>query len=371
MATGRDAPRNNQRTPAEANGTSGPLVHSTPLVAEPSPLASAWRRAPRIAVIQPPSALATPLTSGDAIALGRRVGDLLGRKLAAPADGETVAISAQATQSELPTDNGLEDVIARLRRVFADEPSQFAFVRFRRRRVAPPPPDPVPTGMPRSDETVNPTTVRELSAEIDPGESLSEEQRTRLEPVIGTILRDVRIHTGPIATATAKALGADAFTVGRDVFFRQGRFEPSTKRGEALLAHELVHVGQQASADREPSGARRDSDVAEAEAEAVEQMVLAGNPTDSGLTVGKFVRNYASSDGKPISHRDRQRLDAISIRALDVCERLLGRELIRTSEQQIARLQVDVSVDLVGMTDEQAADVWGRALADAIRQKRG
>ncbi len=211
-----------------------------------------------------------------------------------------------------------------------------------------------------------------MASEIDPGESLPEEQRTTLEPVIGTVLKDVRIHTGPIATATAKALGAEAFTVGHDVFFRQGRFEPSTKRGEALLAHELMHVGQQAAADREHAGARRDSDADEAEAEAVERLVLAGNQVRSGgVSVGRYVRNYVGGDGKPISRRERERLDAISIRALDVCERLLGPEVIRAAKQEIARLQVDVRVDLVTMTDEQAADVWGHALADAIRRKRG
>jgi hypothetical protein len=40
-------------------------------------------------------------------------------------------------------------------------------------------------------------------------------------------------------------LCADAFTVGNDVFFARGMYDPSTATGQRLLAHELVHVRQQ------------------------------------------------------------------------------------------------------------------------------
>jgi outer membrane protein OmpA-like peptidoglycan-associated protein len=57
----------------------------------------------------------------------------------------------------------------------------------------------------------------------------------------------VRIHTDLRAAESAAAVGAMAYTVGRDVVFGAGQYAPGTGRGQALLAHELVHVVQQES----------------------------------------------------------------------------------------------------------------------------
>jgi hypothetical protein len=62
--------------------------------------------------------------------------------------------------------------------------------------------------------------------------------------------RDVRIHTDVAAHRVAAALGADAVTLGREIFFRSGRFDPHSPRGLALVAHELTHVAQQDRAQR-------------------------------------------------------------------------------------------------------------------------
>lgn len=55
----------------------------------------------------------------------------------------------------------------------------------------------------------------------------------------------VRVHHGQRPTALARQLGARAFTVGGDVFFGDGQFNPSQRAGRRLLAHELTHVLQQ------------------------------------------------------------------------------------------------------------------------------
>lgn len=56
---------------------------------------------------------------------------------------------------------------------------------------------------------------------------------------------DVRIHTDSAADESARAVGALAYTVGRDVVFAAGRYAPASPEGRALLAHELTHVIQQ------------------------------------------------------------------------------------------------------------------------------
>lgn len=58
----------------------------------------------------------------------------------------------------------------------------------------------------------------------------------------------VRVHTGPHAARAAEAVSAQAFTVGRDIVFGPGRYQPATTEGRKLIAHELTHVVQQNSA---------------------------------------------------------------------------------------------------------------------------
>ncbi len=70
--------------------------------------------------------------------------------------------------------------------------------------------------------------------------------RAAEEATFGDLLRDVRIHTGPAAEQAAAALKARAFTQGSDIFFGRGEYQPATRQGELLLAHELAHVAQQA-----------------------------------------------------------------------------------------------------------------------------
>ena len=69
--------------------------------------------------------------------------------------------------------------------------------------------------------------------------------REQMEERLGHDLSGVRVHDGPSAAESARALEADAFTVGRDVVFGAGRFAPDTVAGRSLLAHELAHVVQQ------------------------------------------------------------------------------------------------------------------------------
>jgi hypothetical protein len=214
-------------------------------------------------------------------------------------------------------------------------------------------------------------TPRDLAEPSEPGRPLPEEHRARLEPIVGTNLRDVRIHTGELASELANRLRAEAFAIGRDVYFGRGRFDPTTPRGRALLAHELVHVRQQTSGGRRLQRYGGDGDSAEAEAVTIERAVLAqaqGQSTGQ-LAVEAYVRNYAATDGIPVTPTDRARLDGISIRALAICEQSLGPALFQFAARVIDDVDVAVTLDLSVHTDEQAAEVWGRAMADAIRQR--
>lgn len=56
----------------------------------------------------------------------------------------------------------------------------------------------------------------------------------------------VRVHTEDAAAASARELGARAYTVGEHIAFDRGEYAPETARGRLLLAHELTHTLQQA-----------------------------------------------------------------------------------------------------------------------------
>lgn len=55
----------------------------------------------------------------------------------------------------------------------------------------------------------------------------------------------VRIHTGTEAQNAAAQLRAQAFTYGGEIYFNKGKYNPATREGKWLLAHELTHVVQQ------------------------------------------------------------------------------------------------------------------------------
>jgi Domain of unknown function (DUF4157) len=69
--------------------------------------------------------------------------------------------------------------------------------------------------------------------------------RRAFERLLGSNLAEVRVHTGDAAGAAAAAVSAQAFTLGRDIYFAPGMYVPSTVAGFALLGHELVHTLQQ------------------------------------------------------------------------------------------------------------------------------
>lgn len=80
--------------------------------------------------------------------------------------------------------------------------------------------------------------------------------RADMEARLGHDFGDVRIHTGGQAEQAAAAVDAHAYTVGSDIVFGAGAFDPASTAGRTTLAHELTHVVQQRSGpvDGTPTG---------------------------------------------------------------------------------------------------------------------
>jgi Domain of unknown function (DUF4157) len=80
------------------------------------------------------------------------------------------------------------------------------------------------------------------------GQPLESSVKGMMEKRFGHGFDQVRIHTGPSATTSAKAVNARAYTVGSHIVFGDREYVPESIRGQRLLAHELTHVLQQGQA---------------------------------------------------------------------------------------------------------------------------
>lgn len=88
------------------------------------------------------------------------------------------------------------------------------------------------------------------------GQPLNTQTRTFMESRFGHDFSQVRVHTDPIAAATANSINAKAFTLGKTIVFGAGQYSPTSSTGRQLLAHELTHVVQQSTPSNRLRSAR-------------------------------------------------------------------------------------------------------------------
>lgn len=136
--------------------------------------------------------------------------------------------------------------------------------------------------------------LRSSGAPLDPS------TRSSMESHFGRDFTHVRVHSDDRAAASARAVDASAYTVGRDVVFGAGEYNPGTPRGQQLLAHELTHVAQQNAAPRPADGLRvgesNDQHEREARQSAKAFGQQAGNPTSSVTPADAQVQRFDFGD---------------------------------------------------------------------------
>ena len=101
-------------------------------------------------------------------------------------------------------------------------------------------------------QTQQHNTTHKLDSVLDNqsarGSPLPHETRAFMENRMGADLSKVRIHTDQNSHEANTSIGAKAFTSGGNIHFAQGEFNPQTRGGKQLLAHELAHTMQQGAA---------------------------------------------------------------------------------------------------------------------------
>ena len=87
-----------------------------------------------------------------------------------------------------------------------------------------------------------------IQSQLGEGHSLEGGVQARMSEALGQDFSRVRVHTDARAAELSESLSARAFTIGNDIAFGAGEYQPGTLIGDALIAHELAHVVQQAGA---------------------------------------------------------------------------------------------------------------------------
>ena len=138
-----------------------------------------------------------------------------------------------------------------------------------------------------------------------PGQRLDAGVCAFMEPRFGYDFSGVRVHADAKAAESARAVNAQAYTVGQDIVFGVGQYAPATQGGNQLLAHELVHSVQQTK--KEPGislAIARSEAVDEAEADHIATAIVTGSRHRP--TVGASALALRRSNSPRISDSERQ-----------------------------------------------------------------
>jgi Domain of unknown function (DUF4157)/Heterokaryon incompatibility protein Het-C len=142
---------------------------------------------------------------------------------------------------------------------------------------------------------VGPEAQSQIDGLRGSGQPLPDSVRAFFEPRFGRDFSQVRVHTDARAAESARAVNAQAYTVGDQMAFGAGRYDPTTRDGVRLLAHELTHAVQQGATEpisggKRPGGANgaagkeTDRGAANIDAETGAGVVKGASP----LTIARF-----------------------------------------------------------------------------------
>lgn len=139
-----------------------------------------------------------------------------------------------------------------------------------------------------------PDTAQRIQQRKGRGNSLDTGLRLFMETRFGEDFSRVRVHTDTQATESSAGLNAVAYTIGNDIFFGEGRYQPRSREGLRLLAHELTHVVQQRNGIIQSKGISDHSeDVFEREADRWSEKVVSDAGTSPLLQSSPSSSNAA------------------------------------------------------------------------------
>lgn len=129
--------------------------------------------------------------------------------------------------------------------------------------------------------------------QLKSGQPLDADIRLRMESAFGRDFSAVRIHTDAKANELSEELSAQAFTIGKDIAFKDGEYQPGTENGDKLIAHELAHVAQQEEAGSSVQKSAHESSAFEAEADEAARRAVHSPQPGANRGAGHFANSAA------------------------------------------------------------------------------
>ena len=120
---------------------------------------------------------------------------------------------------------------------------------------------------------------------------------------------NVKIHNDGHSARLNRELNAKAFTVGSDIYFNDGQYQPGSSSGKHLLAHELTHVVQQNSFIRQKSIQRQ------IQRQEDDEEVVQTKPLDSGAAIQ--LKCSECNDKEKIQRQEDEREEPIQTKSLE------------------------------------------------------
>lgn len=185
---------------------------------------------------------------------------------------------------------------------------------------------------------------------------------------LGHDLSDVRIHTDSQSDKLARSVSSRAFTVGRDIFFKGGVFDPATQQGRETIIHELTHVvhqsGGKAQSGKLKLGAK--DTAMEKEADKTGKS-LAAKTSLGGVSTGAIQRSGSEEE----ELLQGQREPAIQRAGIEEEELLQG----QPEEEELLQGQPESAIQRSGPEEEellqgQPEPVVQRDLAEELENER-
>lgn len=84
--------------------------------------------------------------------------------------------------------------------------------------------------------------VSHAAMQLGSGMPLPSRLQGMFEPRFGRSLANIRLHTDDRAGASARSIGARAFALGPQIAFAPGQYQPDSRDGQRLIAHEVAHA---------------------------------------------------------------------------------------------------------------------------------
>lgn len=186
------------------------------------------------------------------------------------------------------------------------------------------------------------------------GQALPAALRAQLEHAVDGDLGAVRVHAGGASSLAAAALRARAYTVGTDIHFAAGRYDPVSPAGRRLIAHEVAHAAWHGGRRGGEPSVSTPGDSEERDAERFSESFVGPAPRDN--SPGEVPRTVGRAAAKIYRDpEDDAAADLLQRTALDRSG--LARELVRLLDPSATQVRNE-GIGRGAMMDTSRGAVW-------------